>query len=166
MTFTGLLTAPWLGSQGGARTPDPLVNSQLLYRLSYLGIISCRQEQIYQKSLAWIVTLWCISTLLILCYSWRSVFRCIVVLTRSLTRILRVQLPAPTYLSRFFARTIHLKTELSVSISIIDRSLREKVKFSKSEGIFIPYIMILNWFGVFVNQKSSVWGNKFVTVLP
>lgn len=28
-----------IGSQGGTRTPDPVVNSHLLYRLSYLGSV-------------------------------------------------------------------------------------------------------------------------------
>ena len=28
----------FIGSQRGTRTPGPLVNSQLLYRLSYLGM--------------------------------------------------------------------------------------------------------------------------------
>ena len=47
---TGNTNGPWLGavcafdarfrdnSRGGTRTPDPLINSQLLYRLSYSGI--------------------------------------------------------------------------------------------------------------------------------
>ncbi len=30
--------AIFFGSQRGTRTPGPLVNSQLLYRLSYLGM--------------------------------------------------------------------------------------------------------------------------------
>ena len=32
--------APECGSPGGTRTPDQLVNSQLLYRLSYRGKLS------------------------------------------------------------------------------------------------------------------------------
>ena len=72
----------------------------------------------------------------------------------------RVYLPV-TFLCSYCA----VENRVICFLSIIGRSLREKVKFSKSVGIFIPYILILNWFGVFVNQKSSVWGNKFVTVM-
>jgi hypothetical protein len=31
--------SPMVSSQRGTRTPDPVINSHLLYRLSYLGIL-------------------------------------------------------------------------------------------------------------------------------
>ena len=35
----------WIGSPGWARTSDPLINSQVLYRLSYRGIPDLRADR-------------------------------------------------------------------------------------------------------------------------
>jgi hypothetical protein len=53
-TFRVKSGAPECGSPGGTRTPDQLVNSQLLYRLSYRGIISiliCRSVWFTSRSI-------------------------------------------------------------------------------------------------------------------
>ena len=50
-------TAQYIGSQGRARTADPLINSQLLYLLSYLGINSIYNDILlfYRQSVSSVI---------------------------------------------------------------------------------------------------------------
>ena len=132
---------PCFGSPSRTRTCDILINSQVFYQLNYWGIMfggRCESRTHYFR--AWDLQSRPLPsgppTNLCLPSAHWSQFR-------SSPRFYGFNTEVSTYLSRFFTHSVQWKTEIFCFLSIIDRSLREKVKFSKSAS-FTSRLLIAN----------------------